>query len=293
MRHVMNVVLAGSLATWIETAPVHAATVEAQTIRQKINLSGRQRMLSQRMSAAACIAMTGLDQGARAAVAQSAHDEFSRTLAGLRDGDEGLGLTAEANAEVRDALDHVEALWTDMSPAVQQLAAGYGDTEILSQITALNTELLRRSNATVQRIVAAYGGSDMSADLAKAIDIAGRQRMLTQRMVKSACFVFVDVGAQDARAELEAAIALFDASLQDLRSGNAAEGIAAPPNATVSGRLQAVSDAWGSFRAQLEALVSGERAGAEDLLALAETGDEVLAKAHQAVLGYVDLAPGG
>ncbi|MEL7090221.1 MAG: type IV pili methyl-accepting chemotaxis transducer N-terminal domain-containing protein [Pseudomonadota bacterium] len=288
MKQFIFVVLA-IITALISDAPVlHAASESPQVIRQKINLSGRQRMLSQRMSAAACIAMTGLANGERAMVAQSAHDEFQNVLNGLRDGDAALGLPSASSAEVRAALDTVAATWTAISPPVQQLAAGYANVHAIQQIMQTNTDLLRQSNAAVQEIVAKYGGSSIAADMAKAIDIAGRQRMLSQRMVKAACFVFVDIGDTDVRGELSAAITLFDTSLNDLMNGNLSEGIAAPPSPAVAQQLARVAELWQPFRRQLEDMSSGTRAGPDDLLAIAASGDVVLRESNQAVLRYVD-----
>lgn len=293
MRKLANALLIGATSLCFDAPVLWAETVDPQVARQKINLSGRQRMLTQRMSAAACIAKTGLDNGARAAVAQAAHDDFVKALNGLRDGDADLGLPDETQMPVREALDQVSVIWNNMSPAVRQLAAGYGDSETLSQIMATNTELLRLSNEAVQQIVFAYGGSSIPADVAKAIDVAGRQRMLSQRMVKAGCFVFVGVGGEAVRQELEAAIALFDVSLADLANGNIAKGIAAAPTQAVADQLGVVAQLWGPFRAQLEAIASGEQASGDDLIALAQAGDTLLAQAHQAVLRYVEMAQNG
>ena len=280
---------AAALSFAIETITAHAAGDDAQIARQKINLSGRQRMLTQRMTASACIAATGMDSGARAQIAQAAHDDFSAALTGLRDGDTALGLPIETHIPIREAFDAVEALW-QLSPAVQQLAAGYGNSETLTQIMSKTVDLLILSNEAVQRIVAKYGGSNIDAGVAKAIDVAGRQRMLSQRMVKSACFVFVGVGGEEAQQELADAISLFESSLHDLINGNPSLGISAPPTSPITEQLEVVQNLWGPFRARLEALSAEQDPNPEALLEIAVQGDEVLAQAHQAVLRYVEMA---
>lgn len=52
---------------------------------------------------------------------------------------------------------------------------------------------------------------------AEAINKAGRQRMLTQRIVKSYCQVGLGVEAASARVQLDEALALFEAQLAELR----------------------------------------------------------------------------
>ena len=288
MKKVLFALIATVTALVFDMPALHAAADNQLVARQKINLSGRQRMLSQRMSAAACIAMTGLDGGERAQIAQTAHDEFDTVLSGLRDGNADLGLPSESSADVRMALDTVVETWRVVSPPVQQLASGYATISAITQIMQNNNELLRQSNAVVQQIVAKYGGASIAADMAKAIDIAGRQRMLSQRMVKAACFVFVQIGDTDTRGELASAIELFDSSLAQLMNGDAARFVAAPPTLAVAQQLSHVYEIWQPFRRQLEDMASGARSGPQDLLAIAAAGDELLKETNKAVLRYVE-----
>ena len=69
---------------------------------------------------------------------------------------------------------------------------------------------------------------------ALAIDVAGRQRMLSQRMSKNVCLVGSGINVDAAKAELAATAQVFATSLFALRDGMVQAGINPPPNETCS-----------------------------------------------------------
>lgn len=77
-----------------------------------------------------------------------------------------------------------------------------------------------------------------------AIDVAGHQRMLTQRMTKDA--LAIAAGDDDRRSDLRATVAKYDRSLAALREGDAATGIPEPPP-QVSDQLDVVAGTWKTF----------------------------------------------
>ncbi|WP_415922013.1 type IV pili methyl-accepting chemotaxis transducer N-terminal domain-containing protein [Tateyamaria sp. SN6-1] len=267
---------------------------EAVQARQKINLSGRQRMLTQRMTAAACLVMINVDRENRILVAQGAHGDFERALHGLVHGDPELNLLPTQSATVRAALAEVDVVWRELGPAVLQLSAGDLHTVVIGQILAENLPALRLSNAAVGEFVKLYGSSDLDPALARAIDVAGRQRMLSQKMMKEACFVSAGLSPQENAAQLRETIQLFDASLQDLRQGDTDAGIAPPPTDAVAEQLETVAKAWVQYKSALNAVEPVVAIGdpRDQLAALAQQSDAILSAAHQAVLLYVAGAAG-
>lgn len=113
--------------------------------------------------------------------------------------------------------------------------------------------------------------------LSSAINKAGRQRMLTQRMVKSYVMIGIDVQSEIAKQQLADAITLFDRQLKDLK--------AYPPAEQVLPRLAKVEVLWIPFKKVLQAPVSRENA--ELLL---ETNDELLRAANKVVLQLQDIS---
>jgi len=87
------------------------------------------------------------------------------------------------------------------------------------------------------------------------INIAGKQRMLSQKMSKEIFFI-VHRHTNDFR-ELNTAVNLFENSLKDLLYGNDAKGIYAPQNDRIKSKLEEVMALWLPFRAEVEALKMG------------------------------------
>jgi hypothetical protein len=104
-----------------------------------------------------------------------------------------------------------------------------------------------------------------------AINKAGRQRMLSQRLVKAYCQLGLDVRADEAATQLHDALALFEAQLADLK--------AYAPNPDVTAALAAEEQAWAPVKATVTQPYS--IAGARRL---AETGETLLQASHRVVV---------
>jgi len=87
------------------------------------------------------------------------------------------------------------------------------------------------------------------------INIAGKQRMLSQKISKETFFI-VHRHTNDFR-ELNTAVGLFESSLKDLLYGNESKGIYAPQNERIHAKLEEVMALWLPFRVEVEALKKG------------------------------------
>lgn len=115
------------------------------------------------------------------------------------------------------------------------------------------------------------GAGAAQVDAAQLIDAAGRQRMLTQRIVKAYCQVGLQVTPQVSRAQLDAAIRRFDSQLTMLAANVS--------NAEMGAAVKDLSTQWQGFRRTASGPIS--RDGAR---ALAEFSDSLLQRAHALVL---------
>lgn len=279
------------LAVFAPFAPVHAAPTaaehEAQTV---VNLAGRQRMLTQRMTAASCVILVGVADAQRVEVAKSARTLFAQTLVGLGAGDAALGLPAQSDPVILERLAQVAQTWRTFGAAIGQVSEGDQHSVPVAQILALNIPSLKQSNAVVEALVAQYGAGKQKPALVYTIDVAGRQRMLSQKIMKEACFWLVGLDDRSGEQTLRATIALFSQSLGDLQNGNDAAGIIAPPTPEIAAQLEQVSSDWDTYVAGIEALIQIDdprqrRAG---LTPLAVLSDKVLVEMNRAVSMYVE-----
>ena len=113
--------------------------------------------------------------------------------------------------------------------------------------------------------------------LTEAINKAGRQRMLTQRMLKSYSMMGIDVQREGAEQQLGFAIRLFERQLQELK--------AFAPTLEIKASLQKVSSLWQSFHQQLQPPISSERAKA-----MLRLNDDLLRAADRVVLQLEDVS---
>ena len=128
----------------LEASPGLAAT---------INLSGKQRMLSQKMSKEYFLIALGHDVENNKLNLLETYSLFDRTLVGLLDGDETLGLPGTKQQHIRDQLNTVQALWSKFKP-LMELGSGYKTetltSEQVQEVASSNLPLLREMNAAVK-----------------------------------------------------------------------------------------------------------------------------------------------
>lgn len=86
------------------------------------------------------------------------------------------------------------------------------------------------------------------------INIAGKQRMLSQKMSKE-IFYIKQKDSSDFR-ELNSAVDTFDENLNDLIDGSSAKGIYAPQNDEIKNKLLEVKDIWIPFKDKIEFMKS-------------------------------------
>ena len=146
------------LATFIAVAILNIASAlllirSARTQRINsaiINLSGAQRMLSQRMAKDALLLVRG--EGS-AAVLRASASRFQKVLAGLIAGDESLGLPPCNDAPICAQLEKTGAIWKPFAEAVSRLAEGSDANGSGARlIVEQNAPLLNEANLAVGMI---------------------------------------------------------------------------------------------------------------------------------------------
>lgn len=126
-----------------------------------------------------------------------------------------------------------------------------------------------------------HSWSESAKDDSKVINIAGRQRMLTQKMTKEMLFVLV---GQDQKQALQSTKQLFQSSLTDLIAGNEALNIPPAPTEAINEQLLNVEKLWNQFGPSLDvALTADDPALLQSLTADSVT---ILKEMNAAVMMY-------
>jgi len=176
-----------------------ADAAEAMTVSTAINKAGRQRMLSQRLAKAYLMVGQGILPERANGLLKDSLSLFDAQLAELK------GFVP--NDGVRVALAQLERAWNEYRPMLTAPA----DAKGASQVYELN-ELVQTA---AHRLTLAYeksaaGRSD------RLVNIAGRQRMLSQRMAKYYLFQVWGVNTPAARMELNLARTEFSSAMHQL-----------------------------------------------------------------------------
>lgn len=227
---------------------------------QRIDFSGKLRMLSQRIPAAACYYAAGIDTDATGAMLDSAAAEFQQIVDALEFGDESLGiLGAEERRKTLVGLAKLREMWDPMFATADEIHKNGGNPEQVALIADQSAEVLRIAQLLVSEISGEYANPAalLQAD-ALIIDIAGRQRMLSQRMSKNVCLIASGVNVDQATAELNGTAQMFDNSLGALQNGMADAGIKPPPNAQIEEGLAVVRQDWQGLQPIVAMAAAGE-----------------------------------
>lgn len=119
----------------------------------------------------------------------------------------------------------------------------------------------------------------LSYELAMSINKSGRQRMLSQRMLKAYCQIILRVRDDEAKVQMDKAVVLFDKQLLWLKTRS--------PTVAISEQLAKIEKTWGQYKVIVTGTVNRE--GARKLITLS---DQLLAESHRVVVQLQDFAGG-
>lgn len=271
----------------VAVAPAWGQTVSATAAARKINVAGRQRMLSQRIAMATALGRLNVDLEANVGTIESAADAFEAAQVGLRGGSDSFGLLPETHPSVITSLNKVDVVWAEMRETAKTIVQrGKVSRTDFSVISDVNLRLLSRANIVVKKLVSAYAENDRDdLGVAKAIDMAGRQRMLSQKMIKEAAMIGLKFRKSENREFLTETTELFDSSLFKLIYGSESEDIPEAPE-EVRLKLQEVETLWLDLYPLMDEIASLGRAGAFELEELSYSANELLSLSNEAVRLY-------
>ncbi len=217
------------LATLAAAALPLVARAQVTDLNDAINKAGRQRMLTQRMGKAWLALVQEVEPASARPVLDRSMALFDRQLVELK--------AFAPTPEIRDTYGKLEAAWSDYKTTLVGNAPGKAGA---AAVLAADARVLALAHQGTVQYEAASG-----KPVGKLVNIAGRQRMLSQRMAKFYLASTLPVDAATATAEITRARTEFLAAMEVLRNA---------PEATVRIReeLQLADGQWVFFDSALK-----------------------------------------
>ena len=122
------------------------------------------------------------------------------------------------------------------------------------------------------------------------LDIAGRQRMLTQKMSKEACYILSGVNVEESKKAIGGTANMFDVSLNALINGMPEAGINASDDPNINAGLAKVATGWSFLKAQIADLEAGSEWDLEKRAEVFHAFNSTMAEMNKVVGMYSDAS---
>ena len=250
----------------------------------KINVSGRQRMLSQMVAKQACFAHVRKQRAKQhLKLMGKAQEDFEHAAVALVEGDENLGIERETKPEVLTMLEGVSQHWQPLNELLDEAMSNIQvDKAELQEINGLSLAVLTNMQAAVGAIEDAYSQASLDPKLATTINFAGRQRMLSQKMAKELCLIAAEVDVDENRQALKESVALFEQTHASLVAGT--DGMVAP-NAGVARDFKSFESSWQNLRPAYRAALA-DQLTEQDISLVATQSERALVDMNRIVYRY-------
>ena len=224
-----------------------------------LNLSGKQRMLTQKMSKEVMLIVLDVDKDKNVQNLSATAALFDKTLKGLRDGDRSLNLPPTSNTRILRQLDKINTKhWQGFNKTIQEILKSKNVSKAqVETIATTNLPLLKEMNKCVKlyekgAVLLLSASLQTDTTLAVSINLAGKQRMLTQKMSKEFLLVAYGYDTENNKLNLFETSTLFERTLKGLQDGDATLDLAGTGNKAIRTQLQMVTELWASFKPIIE-----------------------------------------
>ncbi len=271
---------------------VKVQLVEDIGASERVNFSGKLRMLSQRIPAAACNYNAGVAPDVARDVLSGAADEFDKIVNALTYGDPSMNVIGEeTRRKTLHRIGKLNELWAPFRQSVDVMLEKPNDAAAYSGLAENNMRLLDAAKRLVSEISGQYSNpAELLQSDALVIDIAGRQRMLTQKISKEACMIWSGMGDADTAKALADTMNLFEVSLSALINGLPEAGIIPAPNEEIKTGLDEIWADWTAMKVTLAELTEGEGIPADTQVATFKKLNTTLANMNAVVGMYTERA---
>lgn len=279
-----------SLAACVAIVPVggSALAMAAGQVAHRILAADKLSFLTEKVAKAVVLLSLGAEVEKDLAELQEAHDEFDDILLGFREGKGSSGVDRERFVSVNNALKEVEKLWMPYRKAIEEIIeAGKVDDEHLHLIVDNDEVLEKTCHEVVRKLEEAYGDVDIDLALALALDFAGRQRMLTQKICKEIALAATGQDTEEHHKKFKKNAKKFGKIVDVLiEGGSSSITMAKPPSNAALEALTEVQTHWAKLQPVVEQLDSVDVPNVDDVAHFCAEMDVLEIESEKAALLY-------
>ncbi len=210
-----------------------------------INLSGKQRMLTQKMSKDAI--SLSFDKDAQIDLLQSIKS-FDTTLKAIKDGNSSLNIPQTDNNIVKKQIEKIYTVWNPFKKELENIIHSKGD---LNYIINNNLQLLKLSDELVTILKKSSHQNYIIRVRKNIVDLAGKQRMLIERMTKDKLIIELNLATPKIKDDLQKSIDEFEKALSILLNGDTKTGIPKSSNKELKERYKELKKRFAIFKERL------------------------------------------
>lgn len=260
-----------------------------------INLAGKQRMLIQKMVKETLLIYSGIDTEKNRSNLKYTVNLFLKTLKGLRNGDSSLQLPATQSELIKTQIDTVMLMFKEIEFIFERIIdGGTPSRDAVIELAEREPLLLNNMDLVVQ-MYEDQARNIMSGEvsfLGGEINLAGKQRMLSQKMAKEALLIYLDIESRKNKRLLQQTYALFEKTLKGLKYGDGELGLPGTRELKIVHQIDRVMSIWSELKPIIERSsdIMIDKISKEELEKLGQLNVLVLDEVDKTVRMYEDLA---
>ncbi len=266
------------LALNIETPALAASS---QEYAATINVAGRQRMLSQKMMKELILVKLNIAPEENKKLLLATIELFETSLRDLQNGAPDKFIMAPPSGFLDNSLREFSTTWgkfyTELSRSLK------GEIVQMATLNDLNILVLENMNKIVEFYVEKARSEGIKSIGGQVVNIAGRQRMLTQKVSKALFLKALGADDGQARLELKQAKTLFSLSHTALMEGNTILGVPKTTDAEIVAKLKQVDEMWNTYSQLITECFAASKITTEQITRAADLNPQILKAMNEAV----------
>ncbi|MCK5854622.1 MAG: type IV pili methyl-accepting chemotaxis transducer N-terminal domain-containing protein [Sulfurovaceae bacterium] len=246
----------GQLLTLLLIFPISIFAFTDKELAISIDLSGKQRMLTQKMTKESFLINLSVEKEKNIEKLKSSSTLFDKTLKGLMQGDKSLELIDFKDNEITAQLKKVETLWIPFYKEIKSVIENKTTKKSYEHLENSNIALLKEMN----KAVTLYSQKKSSNfKLGHDMNLAGKQRMLTQKMAKDLVIINSGIKVQNYKDDFKLARGLFTKTLNGLSTGDQGLKLQGAELPQIKKKLKVVETLWQNEQSNLDKALSGKK----------------------------------